>query len=254
MAVKIALANRKGGVGKTTTALALAAGLIKKKKKVLMIDTDPQRNTTRVYQAETEGVATLYDIIFANYKAEDVIQKTPYGDIIASDENLINADTQIKPGPGMYKYIKNAVKSIEKNYDFIIFDTPPHTGVLLGNVLMCADNIIIPCTADSFGIQGIMDFAETINEYKEDNTNLKILGLLMIKYKGRQSLTKDIEENILPSYAKSLNTKLFKTRIRESVKCMEAETLKQSIFDYAPNSTTAIDYDNLVKEILKEVK
>ena len=212
MAVKIALANRKGGVGKTTTALALAAGLIKKKKKVLMIDTDPQRNTTRVYQAETEGVATLYDIIFANYKAEDVIQKTPYGDIIASDENLINADTQIKPGPGMYKYIKNAVKSIEKNYDFIIFDTPPHTGVLLGNVLM------------------------------------------MIKYKGRQSLTKDIEENILPSYAKSLNTKLFKTRIRESVKCMEAETLKQSIFDYAPNSTTAIDYDNLVKEILKEVK
>ncbi len=253
MATKIAIANRKGGIGKSTTALALAAGLINRDFKVLMIDTDPQRNTTNVYQAKTDGTATLYDIIFAGYKASDCIQHTEYGDIIASDENLQNADTQIKPGPGMYKYIKNAVKEIEDDYDFIIYDTQPHAGILLGNVLMSCQHLIVPCSCDSFGIQGIMDFYNMVKEYQEDNEQLSILGLLIIKYKGRQSLTKDVEENTLPKMAEEMHTKVFETRIRESVKCQEAQTLNASIFDHAPNSTTAIDYNALIEEILKEV-
>lgn len=253
MATKIGIANRKGGIGKSSTALALAAGLIKRNYKVLMIDTDPQRNTTNVYKAKTDGVATLYDIIFANYPAKDCIQQTEYGDIIASDENLQNADTQIKPGPGMYKYIKKAVKQIEKDYDFIIYDTPPQTGILLGNVLMSCQHVIVPCTCDAFGIQGIMDFYSMIQEYQEDNENLDILGLLIIKYKGRQNLTKDIEDNLLPNYAKEMNTKVFNTKIRESVKCQEAQTMRTSLFDYAPKSTTAIDYNTLIDEILKEI-
>lgn len=253
MAIKIGIANRKGGIGKSSTALALAAGLQNKGYKVLMIDTDPQRNTTNVYKAKTEGTATLYDIIFSNYPAKDCIQRTEYGDIIASDENLQNADTQIKPGPGMYKYIKKAVKSVEKNFDFIIYDTPPQTGILLGNVLMSCQYVIVPCTCDAFGIQGIMDFYEMIKEYQEDNDDLSILGLLIIKYKGRQNLTKDIEDNLLPNYAKEMHTKVFNTKIRESVKCQEAQTMRKSLFDYAPKSTTAIDYNNLINEILKEV-
>ena len=253
MAIKIGIANRKGGIGKSSTALALAAGLKNRDYKVLMIDTDPQRNTTNVYKAQTDGVATLYDIIFAGYKAADCIQHTEYGDIIASEENLQNADTQIKLGPGMYKYIRNAVKEVENDYDFIIYDTQPHAGILLGNVLMSCQYVITPCTCDAFGIQGIMDFYDTIKEYQEDNENLTILGLLIIKYNGRQSLTRDIEENLLPSYAEKMNTKVFNTRIRESVKCREAQTLRKSIFDYAPKSTTAIDYNTLIEEILKEV-
>jgi chromosome partitioning protein len=254
MAIKIAIANRKGGIGKSTTALAISAGLIKRGYKVLMIDTDPQRNTTNVYKAKTEGTATLYDIFFANYKAFECIQHTEYGDIIASDENLQNADTQVKPGPGMYKYIKKALREVDTEYDFVILDTPPHSGILLGNVLFYCDHVIIPCTCDAFGIQGIMDFFETIKEYQEDNEELTILGLLLIKYKGRQSLTKDIEENLLPEYAKKMNTKIFETKIRESVKCQEAATLRKSLFEYAPNATTTIDYDNLISEILKEVR
>lgn len=253
MAIKIGIANRKGGIGKSSTALALAAGLQNRGYKVLMIDTDPQRNTTRVYRAQTDGVATLYDIIFAKYSAKDCIQHTEYGDIIASDENLQNADTQVKPGPSMYKYIKNAVKGIESDYDFVIFDTPPHAGVLLGNVLMSCQYIITPCTCDAFGIQGIMDFYELIKEYQEDNEQLSILGLLIIKYKGRQNLTKDIEEHLLPSYAEQMHTKVFQTRIRESVKCQEAQTMMMSIYDYAPTCTTAVDYNTLIDEILKEV-
>jgi chromosome partitioning protein len=218
-----------------------------------MVDTDPQRNTTNVYRALTNGVPTLYDIIFAQYKASDCIQHTDYGDIIASDDNLESADTMIKPGPGMYKYLRNAIREIDEDYDYIIFDTQPHAGLLLGNVLMACQFIVTPCTCDAFGIQGMMDFYDTIKEYQEDNEKLQILGLLIIKYKGRQSLTKDIEDNLLPQYADYMHTKIFESRIRESVKCQEAQTLRMSIFDYAPNSTTAIDYNNFVDELIREV-
>ena len=196
MAVKIAIANQKGGVGKTTTALALADGLRIRGKSVLLIDTDPQRNSTMVYGAKTEDVATLYDIIFAGYTAEQCIQATDHGDIIASDEQLQSADTQIKPSPKMYKYLKSALKTADKKYDYIIFDTPPRTGILLGNVLEAAEYVIIPITCDIFGIQGLMDFYQTVKEYQDDNEILSIMGLLKIKYKGRQSLTRDIEERL----------------------------------------------------------
>lgn len=251
MAIKIAIANQKGGIGKTTTALALAADLIRKGYKVLVVDTDPQRNTTKVYKAETNGVATLYDIVFSRYGAKECIQRTEYGDIIASDEQLQDADTAIKPGPNMYNYIKNALKNIEKEYDYILFDTPPHIGILLGNVLMATEHVIIPISADLFGIQGVLDFYSTVQEYKEVNTNLNVLGLLIIKYKGRQNLTKDIEDNLLPQYAAAMHTQVFENKIRESVKCQEAQTLQQSLFTYAPNCTTATDYANLTAEILK---
>jgi chromosome partitioning protein len=253
MALKIGVANRKGGIGKSSTALALTAALKVRGYRVLMVDTDPQRNTTNVYRALTDGVPTLYDIIFAQYNASDCIQHTDYGDIIASDDNLESADTMIKPGPGMYKYLRNAIREIDKDYDYIIFDTQPHAGLLLGNVLMACQFIVTPCTCDAFGIQGMMDFYDTIKEYQEDNEKLQILGLLIIKYKGRQSLTKDIEDNLLPQYAERMHTKIFESRIRESVKCQEAQTLRMSIFDYAPNSTTAIDYNNFVDELIREV-
>lgn len=253
MAIKIGFANRKGGIGKSTSTLAVAADLQNRGYKVLTVDCDPQRNTTSCYKAQTDGVATLYDIFFADYGAADCIQHTDYGDIIAGDEQLQNADTQIKPGPKMYKYIKNALKPIEKQYDFILFDTPPHAGILLGNMLEATEWLIVPCTCDSFGMVGISDFYETIKEYQEDNDSLKIMGLLIIKYKGRQNLTRNIEDNLLPELAGKMDTKVFDTRIRESVKCQEAQTLRQSIFEYAPKCTTAIDYHTLVDEILKEV-
>ena len=117
MAIKIGIANRKGGIGKSSTALALAAGLQNRGYKVLMVDTDPQCNTTKVYRAKIDGVATLYDIIFSGYKASDCVQHTNYGDIIASDKSLENSDTQVRPSPTMYKYIKKALKELDNNYD-----------------------------------------------------------------------------------------------------------------------------------------
>lgn len=252
MAIKIAVANQKGGIGKTTTALAVANGLIKRGKKVLLIDTDPQRNSSKVYRAETKDIETLYDIFFGGYKAGECIQHTELGDIIASDELLKNADVEIKRSPKMYYYIKNAIKEAENDYDFIIFDTPPQTGILLGNVLMATQYVICPVTCDMFGVQGILDFYNTVTEYmgEEGNEDLSFLGILRVKFKGRQNLTKDIDENALPAYAKEMNTRVFETKIRESVKCQEAQTTMNSLFDYAPDCTSAVDYDALITEIL----
>ena len=219
-----------------------------------MVDFDPQRNTTAVYRAATANVPTMYDIIFSNYKAEDCIQHTEYGDIIPNDVLLKNADGSIKQGPGMYKIIKKALVSIEDQYDYIIFDTPPHDGILLGNALMAADGVIVPIECDLFGIQGLYDFYSTLKEFQDDNEKLRILGVLKVKYKKNQNLTKDLEEKTLPKYASDMSTKIFKTAIRESVKCKEAITGRMRLSKYAPGSTVESDFSDLTDEVLKEVE
>ncbi len=254
MAYKIAVANCKGGIGKSSTALNLADQLIRAGKRVLMIDTDPQRNTTVVYKAEYLGVATLDDIFMKGFSAEECIQHTEYGDIIAGDDSLHDADSKITPSPKMYRFIQKSLKNIENNYDYIIFDTPPKFGVLLGNVLECSDAIVCPITCDLFGIQGITDFFDIVKEFQEDNENLRVLGILRIKYKGKQNLTSDIESKLLPQYAEKMNSKIFETPIRECVKCQEAQTMQVRLSEYAPKCTTALDYEALAQEIMEEVK
>lgn len=250
MAYKIAVANCKGGVGKSTTAINLADQLMKRGYRVLMIDTDPQRNTTSVYNAEYIGVATLDDMLTAGYMAEQCIQNTNCGDIIPGDDCLFDADNRIAVGPKMYKLLEKSLVNVEGEYDYIIFDTPPAFGVLLGNVLNCVDGVVCPLVCDGFGIQGLYDFFDYVEEFKEVNDKLKVLGLLRIKYKGRQLLTADIETNVLPAIAASHNTIIFDTAIRESVKVQEAQAMHTRLSEYAPKSTTGIDYDLFTTELL----
>lgn len=254
MATKIAVANIKGGIGKTSTILNLADQLMKRNYRVLMVDMDPQRNTTAVYRAKTQDVPTMYDVFFADYQAKDCIQHTEYGDIIPNDEALVNADSQVRPGPGMYKILKKVLQPVEALYDFILFDTPPHAGVLLGNTLMCCEYVIIPIEFDLFAVQGLADLNRYLSEYREDNPDLKVLGILKIKYKPRQNLTKGLEENSLPEYAKQMGTTVFRTAIRESVRLKEAFTVRKRLSEFAPNSTVAEDYANFTKEVLKKVR
>lgn len=254
MAYKIAVANIKGGIGKTTTALNLADQLIKRNKKVLMVDMDPQRNTTTVYSAKTDNTPTMYDIFFADYTAEQCIQHTDFGDIIPNDSELKNADSAVRTGPAMYKFVKKTLSAVEKKYDYIIFDTPPHNGVLLGNVLMGCDGVIIPVECDLFGVQGLKDLYNTLIEFAEDNEKLCILGILKVKYKSKQRLTKNLEDNALPNNAKEMNTRVFKTSIRESVKCREAMIARVRLSQFAPNSTVEQDYSAFTDEIIEEVE
>lgn len=254
MATKLAIANMKGGIGKTTTALCLADALKRKKKKVLLIDLDPQKSATGIYQANTKDVLTLADIMYCGATAAECVQHTALGDIIPSDTALQDAETQIKADADRFYHLSDSCTSLEEKYDFIICDCPPGNGVLLGNALSYVNYVIMPITADKFGIQGMHEFNDVMHSYtKRINPALKILGIVMIKYKGRQTLTKDLEQNLLPTIVKDMNTQLFSTKIRESVKCQESQALNKSLYEYAPSCTTAIDYQQFAEEILKEL-
>lgn len=253
MAIKIAIANQKGGVGKTTTALSLADQLQCRGKKVLLIDCDPQRNSSAVYRAEIDGVATLYDVIMSGFDAGDCIQHTSCGDIIACDPGLQDVDTKIKESPKKYTILKRSIKGIDKKYDYIIFDTPPHVGVLLDNVLMAAQYLISPIKCDLYSVQGIQDFYETVKDDFEMNDELKLLGLIKNQYKGRQSLTKDLEENTLPVVAEKLNTKIFKSTVRDSVRVAESAALGIRLSQYKPGREVSEDFSRLTDEILSEI-
>ena len=256
MAIKLALTSIKGGLAKTTTSICLADALQRRGKSVLLVYVDAQRSASSLYQASADsGIGTLADIMYCDTDASECIQHTEMGDIIASDINLAMADSNVKNNPDRFYHISDAFKSVDEQYQFIIFDCPPSDGVLLGNVLSYVNFLIVPVTCDQFGLQGMYSIPSVMSEYtKRINPTLRVIGALIVRYKGRQSLTRDLEENTLPVLAKAMGSKVFTTKIRESVKCQEAQTMHSSLFKYAPKSTTAIDYENFADELLEDLK
>lgn len=253
MAIKVAVANQKGGIGKTTTAICLADGLRNRDKRVLLIDTDPQCSSTGVYRALIHNHETLLDVLIEGEDIRNCIQHLPLGDIVASDGALKDAETSIKTDADRYYHLQDALTTIEDLYDYIIFDTPPGNGVLLGNVLCSADKIIMPITVDAFGVQGMFDFYNTMLTYKKRiNPKIYIDGILFIKYKGRVKLTKDLENNVIPqTLAQMGNTKIYDTKIRECIKCQESQALGVSLYEYDPHCSTARDYNQFIEEFIR---
>lgn len=247
----IALANQKGGIGKTTTATALAHGFGKRGFSTLLIDSDPQCSASDTYEAQIEDVATLYDVLLEGEPIKEAIQHKAIGDILPSDTLLIEAERRMTDIGREYK-LKKALVPILGEYDYIIIDTPPALNILLVNALTCADIVIIPITTDRYGLQGLAQLNDTINTIKEiANPNLNVAGLLIIKYENRTNLSKDTFAE-LPNIAKKLNTTVFDTKIRESVSAREAQALRDSLFIHAPNSTPAIDYMAFIDELLEK--
>lgn len=246
MAEIIAVANQKGGIGKTTTALALADILNMSGDKTLYVDLDPQTNGTDNYRAQIDGVGTLYDLLVKG--DTDCIQHTERGDIIAGDPELKEA-AKLLDGVSAAFRLQKGLKQISPQYDYIILDTPPALSILLTNALTAANKVIIPLTSDRFGLQGLMQLHDTIEDVKEyTNPNLLVDGLLLVKYNDRINLAKGILES-LPGYAKLFGTRVYETKIRESVRTREAQATQSSLLAWAPDSTTAEDYKALVAEI-----
>jgi len=250
----IVIANQKGGIGKTTTATALSSILTSQGHKTLLIDADQQGNSTDTYRAQIEGAATLYDVLLEDQRINinEAIQKTDIGDIIASDPLLRKGDEIIKNdmANGAYR-LKDALDELT-GYDFVIIDTAPALSSILHNCLVAADEIIIPLTADRYGLQGLSQLHETIKAIqKRQNPNLKISGLLLVKYSERTLLSREVK-NELEHIAANMKTSLFETKIRECTKTREAQAIRKSIIAHAPDSTTALDYIQFTKELLKE--
>lgn len=247
----IVVANQKGGIGKTTTATALVSILESKGKKALLIDADQQGNSTDTYKAEVEGAATLYDVLLEEDRIslEEAIQETENGKIVASDPLLRKADEVLNNDvEGLYR-LQDALEEL-KGYDYVVIDTAPAMNSILHNCLIAADKVIIPVTADRYGLQGLAQLNDTITAVKKrQNKNLKVAGLLLVKYNGRTLLGREVKES-LEKIASEMDTKLFKTTIRESTKAKEAQAMRKTLIKYAPNCTTALDYVDLVDELL----
>lgn len=244
----IAITNQKGGIGKTTTAVNLAYDLKELGKKVLLIDTDPQCNSTRNYRAEVNGVATLYDLLFNRVNVRDCIQTTDFGEIIASDFLLTGADEKFPAGGSRFHLLRKAIEPIVEDYDYIIIDTPPQLGVLLSNVLTASNSVLIPISCDAFALQGLEQLRETINETVEYlNPNLKVLGMLLIKYHDNFNITKLITPTL-----DDVNESLFDVKIRETIKLNESQVCNMPVQAYDKNCNAAIDYMTLAKIITEK--
>lgn len=249
----ICVANQKGGIGKTTTATTLATALSDLGFRVLFIDSDAQCNSTDTYQAKTKDTATLYDVILDTedpLPIKEAIQHTPIGDIVAADPELKHSE-ELLPKNGLV--LKNALIPVTE-YDYIIIDTAPANNSLLRTCLNAATQVIIPLTADRYSLQGLADLNRTIHECKiSNNPNLKIAGLLLIKYKKREILARQVKNTLETEIAPKMDTKVFNTTIRESNNVQKAQAKRTSLLKYAPKCTTSIDYIELAKELIKGV-
>lgn len=245
----IAIINQKGGVGKSTTAFTLASGLKNKGYKTLCIDMDAQGNLSYTADAN-DDLLTIYDLLAEDANINQAIQHTKNFDLIASSKALSGADGFITDIGKEYK-LKEILESVKNNYDYIIIDTPPALGILTVNALTACDSVIIPAQADIYSLQGIEQLSKTIQPIKKYcNDKLKIDGILLTRYSPRAILSREVAE-IANDLAQNLNTKVFKSTIREAIAVKESQINKQSLFDYAPNSNVTNDYLNFVNEILK---
>ncbi|MDL2233799.1 AAA family ATPase [Ruminococcaceae bacterium OttesenSCG-928-L11] len=250
MAKIIAVTNQKGGVGKTTTATSLAAGLVQKGYTSLLVDTDPQGNATDTYGVDAENGPTIFDVFVGEAAVTEAIQRQEgFGDIVSGDLRMSAADMQFTQ-QGREYILREALTPVLPAYDFVIVDTPPTLGIVTINALTAANSIIIPMLADRYSLQGIKQLAGTVNTVRKySNPNLKIDGILLTRYNGRTILNRDVREAI-ETMVENWETKVFQTAIRQSVSLQESQTQQESIFDYAPDSTTGKDYMDFIQEYI----
>lgn len=245
-----AIINQKGGVGKSTTALAIGAELKTNDFSVLYIDLDAQGNLSYTLGATTQGYNAM-GVLQRPETAAQEIQKTACGDIIASSPALVGADTILTETGKEYR-LKEALEALNTNYDYCIIDTPPALGILTINALTACNGAIIPAQADIYSLQGISQLGNTLQTVKKYcNPSLAVLGIVLTRYSTRSVIGREVTE-LIENVAKELGTKLYKTKIRECTALKEAQAIKQNIFNYAPKSNAAADYSALVAEILEE--
>ncbi len=265
MAIKICIANQKGGVGKTTCALNIGDALTHSGYKVLFIDLDPQHNSTSTYGATMEDENTIVDVLKKDCTAEEAIQHMPMGDIIPGDRLLADIEHELSTKTMRELLLKKAIASVEKDYDFIIMDTPPNLGLYLVNSLSAVDGVVVTIKAEQYAVDGLSQIIEAIQDIQDNvNEKLKLYGVLLNMYDSRNALDRDIRE-VLPQVGKDKGFHPFKTVIRISQDVKKVQSMQntidkdgnvvvanRSLFENYPDSNAAIDYISLVKEILKD--
>lgn len=247
----IAIANRKGGVGKSTTAAALVSGLTLKGYRVLAVDLDAQRNLTSTMSARVDSKTAL-GVLTGDITAKEAIRKTESGDIIPASKSLSGADAILTETGKEYR-LKEALEPVKGLYDYCIIDSPPALGILTVNALTAANSVIIPAQADIYSLEGIEDLQETIQPVRKYcNPTLEIQGILLTRYSPRSILSRDVT-TLAEQLAEQLETSLFKATIREAVAVKEAQISQQNLFTYAPKAKVTEDYKAFIEEFLERI-
>ncbi|MDD4584023.1 MAG: AAA family ATPase, partial [Eubacteriales bacterium] len=241
MSITLVITNQKGGVGKTSTASAVASGLEEKGYKILAIDLDPQGNLGFCLGAEIDIGPTVYELMKGSAAVHSVIQHRNGIDIIPSNILLSSAELEFTH-IGREYLLKKGIAPVKDNYDFIVIDTPPALNLLTVNAYTATDKLIIPMVPEILSLLGISQLRETIQLVKNMyNPKLEVLGILLNKYDKRRLLTRDVEE-MAQIIARELNTRVFDTKIRSSVAVAEAPAHGDSIFKHSPRSNPSKDY------------
>lgn len=245
----IAVINQKGGVGKSTTAENLAAGLALRGYRTLAIDLDAQANLTYTMGVSTEG-ATILGVITGEVKIHDAIRHSQTCDVIPASKALAGADAFITDTGKEYR-LREALDEIRNDYDFAVIDTPPALGILTVNALTACNSVVIPAQADIYSLHGIEQLTKTIAPVRKYcNRSLRIEGILLTRYSSRSVLSREIAD-LSNQLADKLGTKLFNVRIREAIAVKEAQINQKSLFEYSPKAGVTEDYSAFIDELLE---
>ena len=250
--IVIAIANQKGGVGKTTTAINLAAALAQRGRNTLLVDLDPQANSSISYLDVRNVPKSMFDVLSNGTPLSDIITPSPvkHLDVAPSRIALAKLESQLIGEVDAHFRLKDRLDLVADRYEFVVIDTPPALGLITVNALVAATHLLIPVQSSYFALEGTDDLLETVEKIRSrPNPNLKLLGAVITLHDKRTTLSRDVQKAI----ADVFGDRVFQTMISKSIRLEESPAHKESIFTFAPQSSGAYEYYRLCEEVIERV-